>query len=150
MAGSSLAAGALAETPAQPVQIGDPPPGKALIVFYRTWKWPAGAVSYKVREGKTELGRLSDGSYFVAVVDPGLHTYAMHAEWRDDMQIMVEADEIYYVRFELETGLFLYQPTLTPSEQRLFDEASPRLKLSEPLTPMDVAHTPAPVAPRAP
>ena len=124
---------ASAETGAKPVQIGNPPPGKALIVFYRKWLYPAAANSYTVREGKTELGRLDPGSYFVAVVEPGLHTYSTRAERRNDMQIEVEADEIYYVRFELDTGWILYQPTLAPSEQRLFDELSARLKRTEAL-----------------
>jgi len=117
----------------QPVQIGDPPPGRALIVFYRTWEYPAAALSYIVREGQTKLGMLSPGSYFIATVQPGLHTYAVRAERRDNMQIVAEADEVYYVRFELETGWLLYQPTLTPVEQRLFDQSSKSLKLSEPL-----------------
>ena len=36
----------------------------------------------------------------------------------------VEADEIYYVRFELDSGWVLYQPSLVPTEQRVFDEIS--------------------------
>lgn len=132
MAAALLALDARAKTSPRPVEIGDPPAGKALIVFYRTWKYPAAANSYTVREGQTPIGVLSAGSYFVAVVEPGLHTYSMRAERRDDMQIEVEAGEIYYVRFELDTGWLLYQPTLAPSEQRLFDEVSAKLRLSEP------------------
>ena len=116
------------------MHIDDPPPGRALIVFYRTWAYPAAANNYAVRDGQTTLGMLSPGTYFVAIVEPGLHTYSMRAERRNDMQIEVEAGEIYYVRFELDTGWFLYQPTLAPSEQRLFDEASAKLRLSEPST----------------
>ena len=139
-----LAPAAAAETPDTPVRIGDPPSGKAFIVFFRKWEYPGAAISYIVREGQTELGRLSAGSYFVATVDPGLHTYVTHAERRDDMQIQVEADEIYYVCFELEVGLLLYQPTLAPTEQRLFDELSPRLHLSKPLAPIQTASPAAP------
>lgn len=117
----------------QPVQIPDPPQGKALIVFYRRWAYPAAVISYIVREGQTELGRLSVGSYFVATVDPGLHTYTVHAERHNNMQIVAEAGEIYYVRFELDVGVVLWQPDLTPSDQRLFDAESPRLHLSEPV-----------------
>ena len=87
---------------------------------------------YAVRDGQTILGMLGPGTYFVAIVEPGLHTYSMRAERRNDMQIEVEAGEIYYVRFELETGWILYQPTLAPSEQRLFDEVSARLRPSAP------------------
>jgi hypothetical protein len=133
-----------AEVEPQRVHIDDPPPGKAVIVFYRRWDYPDIAISYIVREGQAELGRLSNASYFVSVVDPGLHTYTVHAERHDDMQIEVEAGEIYYVRFELDIGIILYQPSITPSEQRLFDELSPKLKRSEPLTPP--ATTPKPAA----
>ena len=133
-AAAAFAPVAAAAAPAGPVQIGDPPSGKALIVFFRRWEYAGFVLSYIVREGQAELGVLGAGNYFVATVDPGLHTYSTHAERRDDMQIQVEADEIYYVVFEMDMGLFLYQPTLVPTEQRLFDELSPRLKLSEPVT----------------
>jgi hypothetical protein len=135
-----------AETLASPVRIDDPPPGKALIVFFRKSEYAGGAISYIVREGQTELGRLSAGSYFVAAVDPGLHTYATHAERRDDMQIQVEAGEIYYVCFELDVGIILYQPTLMPTEEWLFDEQSPRLRLSKPLS-IQATNAGAPTAP---
>lgn len=126
-AGSALAG--------QPVQIGDPPPGKAFIVFYRKWEYFGVVIGYIVREGHTEIGRLDAGTYFIATVDPGLHTYTVHAERHNDMQITVEAGEIYYVRYEMDIGVVLYQPTLEPSEQRLFDAMSSKLKLSAPVNP---------------
>ncbi|HEY5290527.1 MAG TPA: DUF2846 domain-containing protein [Caulobacteraceae bacterium] len=137
--GAAIATFAFETFAGAPVLIGDPPPEKALIVFYRTWKYPAAALSYAVREGQTKLGILAPGSYFVVSVDPGLHTYAVRSERSDAMQIVVEAGEVYYVRFELETGWLLYQPTLTPSEQRLFDTSSGRLRLSEPLADTNAA-----------
>ncbi len=143
---ATLAPAAQAAPAAQPLQIPDPPPGKALIVFYRKWEYPAMVLSYTVREGRAELGVLGAGTYFVAVVDPGLHTYSMHAERRSEMQIEVEAGETYYVRFELDSGWLLYQPTLTPSEQRLFDPISSRLTLSKPL-PTDGAKSVPPTPP---
>ena len=92
-----------------------------------------------LREDKAELGMLSAGSYFTAVVDPGLHTYTVHAERRNDMQIRVEAGETYYVRFELDIGVILYQPTLTPSEEWRFDQVSDKLSLSRLPAPVDTA-----------
>lgn len=119
----------------EPVQVGDPPPGKAFIVFYRKWEYFGAAISYIVREGNTQIGRLGAGSYFIATVEPGLHTYTVHAERHNDMQITVEAGEIYYVRYEMDIGVILYQPTLEPSEQRLFDAMSSKLKLSASVNP---------------
>jgi hypothetical protein len=127
---------------AEPVHIGDAPPGRAQIVFYRKWTYPASLDTYAVREGHTKLGNLDAGSYFIAIVDPGLHTYGTRALRSDNMQIVVEAGETYYVRFELESGIFLYQPTLTPSEQRLFDQTSAKLRLS--------GSTPQPEPPASP
>jgi hypothetical protein len=140
---------ALAEATRAPVRIENPPPGKAIVVFYRTWLYPASAISYTVREGKQELGRLSPGTYFFITVEPGLHTYTTRAEKHDDMQIEVEADEIYYVRFELGTGWLLYQPGLTPAEQRTFDEVSAKLRRTEPLAPAE-APPPASASPAPP
>ena len=119
----------------QVVRIDNPPPGKAAIVFYRRSIYAGGAISYMVREGKTDIGVLESGGYFVALVDPGWHTYTVHAERHSDMQIQVEDGEIYYVRFELDLGVVLYQPTLTPAQQWQFDQASPRLHRTEPAPP---------------
>ncbi len=110
-----------------------------MIVFYRKWAYPALALGYTVREGRDAIGELDPGTFFFVVVDPGLHSYYVRGEHRDTMQIEVEAGETYYVRFELDTGWLLYQPTLTPSEQRLFDQASPHLKPSMPAPPASPA-----------
>lgn len=133
---------------AEPVRIPDPPPGMAVVVFYRNWEWPAAADSYMVHDGTQDIGRLHAGAYFVTVASPGLHTYWVRAERRRDMQLLVDADETYYVRFELDMGILLYQPTLTPSEQRLFDQASAHLKPSAALQAVPaVAPSSAPAAP---
>ncbi|HEY7901620.1 MAG TPA: DUF2846 domain-containing protein [Caulobacteraceae bacterium] len=130
LAGTTLAFDARAAPAAQPIDVGDPPPGKALIVFYRKRDYPGSANTYAVREGVAQLGDLGIGTYFVVAVDPGLHTFNVHAERRSDMQLEVEAGETYFVRFVLETGWLLYQPTLEPSEKRLFDQTSVHLARS--------------------
>lgn len=125
---AAMAGPALAEPPAIP----DPPPGKALVVFYRTWAYPGGALSFTVHEGPADVGLLSPGTYFTALADPGWHTYTVRAERHADMQIDLEADETYYVRFELGTGWLLYQPSLVPTEQwQWLEDAQHGLKLSK-------------------
>jgi hypothetical protein len=115
------------------IDIGYPPPGKALIVFFRDSDLLGAAISYMVREGPTEIGRLGNGRYFVAVVEPGLHTYSVSSEARIKMQIRVDADEIYYVRYDLESGYFYARrPALTPSEPWRFLTIASTLKRSEP------------------
>jgi hypothetical protein len=138
LAGTTAGAALLAvasRAAAQAVRIDDPPPGKASVVFFRKGAYFGGPIGYIVREGTRELGLLASGTYFIADVDPGLHTFTVHAERHSDMQLVVEAGEIYYVHFELDLGVVLYQPTLEPTDQRLFDEQSPRLRPSEPLPP---------------
>jgi hypothetical protein len=146
IAGASLATSypPLPAAASDPIRIPDPPPGQAIVVFYRKWEWPAAADSYMVHDGVRDIGRLGAGTYFVTTAAPGLHTYWVRAERRRDMQLQVDADETYYVRFELDLGIMLYQPTLTPSEQRLFDQSSAHLKLAGPLKPA-VASSSAPV-----
>lgn len=134
-------ASTLYAAPRPPIDIPDPPAGKALIVFYRKWYYPGAAVSFTVREGKVELGVLGAGTYFTVVAEPGLHTYTMRAERHSDMQLVVEADETYYVRFDLDTGVFLYQPTLSPTQQWQFLQQSGGLKPSRPLAPSDVTNS---------
>ncbi len=115
------------------VDVGEPPPGKGQIVFFRRWYWGGGANTYMVREGEREIGRLPNSNYFIAAVDPGWHTFTVKAEKHVDMQIEIEAGETYYVLCELGTGWILYQPMLTPTEQRVFDEISAKLTLSTPV-----------------
>ena len=126
------ASACLGDTLFSPIDVGQPPPGKALVVFYRTSKYLAGPLSYIVREGNVRLGRLSSGTYFIATVAPGLHTFTVHAERHNDMQMILEAGETYFARFDLETGFLLWQPNLIPTDQRQFDQSSAHLKLSKP------------------
>ncbi|MFI4934778.1 MAG: DUF2846 domain-containing protein [Caulobacterales bacterium] len=145
LAAAVLAPGA-APAARAPVRVDEPAPGKATVVFYRKWSYAAGGLSFIVREGTAELGRLSPGSYFVATVEPGLHTYTVHSERHDNMQLQVDAGEIYYVRFELEIGVLLYQPSLTPAQEWQFIQESPKLHLSKPLAGAAATNAAAPAA----
>lgn len=71
--------------------IGAPSEGMGQIVFFREKKFAGAAVKYKVREGETELGKLSSGTYFVASVAPGTHQYTVHSEAKDVLTLEVEA-----------------------------------------------------------
>ena len=48
-----------------------PAEGMAQVVFFRPAKFTGSAIGFKVREGKAELGKLRNGSYFIASVEPG-------------------------------------------------------------------------------
>ena len=100
-------------------------------MFFRDSKFVAAMMSFMVREGQTELGKLSNGSYFVAAVDPGTHTYTVHSEAQDNLTLEVEAGETYYVTGSISMGFMAGHPHLTPSDEATFDPMQPKLKLNK-------------------
>ena len=109
-------------------KIAPPPEGKGQIVFFREKKFAGSAIRYKVREGETELGKLSSGTYFVHAADPGAHQYTVHSEAKDILNMEVEAGETYYVIGGVTMGLFAGHPNLSPSDQVAFDGMAKKLK----------------------
>lgn len=111
--------------------ISAPPAGKGQIVFFRPGKYMGMAISFKVREGETEIGTLANSGYFVATVEPGVHTYVVHSEAKDVLNIEVEPDETYYVQGTMAMGALLYRPNLSPATPEEFQEVAPKLKLAK-------------------
>lgn len=121
------------EATAAPAAIAVPPAGKGQIVFFREKKFVGGAVSYKVREGENELGKLSNGTYFVYVAEPGAHEYTVHSEAKDILNLEVEAGETYYVTGGITMGVFAGRPNLSPSDQASFDALVGKIKPAKPI-----------------
>ncbi len=122
-------------SPAAPVGTGKivpPPAGKGQVVFFREKKFAGSAIRYMVREGTTELGKISSGVYFVLAADPGKHTYSVHSEAKDDLTLEVEAGETYYVISGVTMGFMAGHPHLTPSDQATFDGMADKLRTSTP------------------
>jgi hypothetical protein len=117
-----------ATAPATTGKIAPPPAGKGQIVFFREKKFAGAAVRYKVREGETELGKLSSGTYFVHVTEPGTHEYTVHSEAKDLLPVEVESGETYYVIGSISMGFMVGRPNLSPSDQAAFDAMSAKLK----------------------
>ncbi|UBB25805.1 DUF2846 domain-containing protein [Pseudoxanthomonas japonensis] len=115
------------------IAIAAPEAGKGQIVFFREKKFAGAAVNYIVREGETELGKLSSGSYFVVAVEPGAHAYTVHSEAKDVLNLEMEAGETYYVIGGITMGFLAGRPNLSPSDQAAFDAMSGKLKPSKPL-----------------
>jgi hypothetical protein len=115
------------------IAIAAPEAGKGQVVFFREKKFAGAAVNYIVREGETELGKLSSGSYFVVAVEPGAHAYTVHSEAKDVLNLEVEAGETYYVIGGITMGFLAGRPNLSPSDQAAFDAMSGKLKPSKPL-----------------
>jgi Protein of unknown function (DUF2846) len=132
---ASQAAPAAAAVGDLPEGISAPPEGKGQIVFFRPSKFVGGAIGYKVREDDTELGKLSNGSYFVHVADPGAHAYVVHSEAKDVLNIEVEAGETYFVIGGVTMGVLAGRPNLSPSDQAAFTAIAAKLKPAKPLKP---------------
>ncbi|MET1163430.1 MAG: DUF2846 domain-containing protein [Pseudoxanthomonas sp.] len=118
---------------AQEGPIAAPPTGKGQIVFFREKKFVGAAISYKVREGENELGKLSNGTYFVSVAEPGAHEYTVHSEAKDILNLEVEAGETYYVTGGVSMGVFAGRPNLSPSDQAAFSALAGKLKPAKPI-----------------
>jgi len=116
---------------AMPGAIGTPPEGKGQIVFFRPSKMVGAAVGFKVREGTNELGKLRNGKYFVAAVEPGTHQYVVHSEAKDVLTLEVEAGETYYVQGTITMGFMAGRPNLAPSDAATFNGMSSKLKLAK-------------------
>ena len=103
-------------------------PTTGVVVFFREKKFAGGGIAYKVREGDTVLGKLSNGSYFTARVRPGKHEYVVHSETRDVITLEVDAGETYFVSFKVGMGVALYRPNLSPSDRATFVKLYDKLK----------------------
>lgn len=117
---------------ALPNGIAAPPDGMGQIVFFRPSKMMGAALGFIVRENGEELGKLRNGTYFVHTTTPGQHSYVVHSEAKDVMNIEVEAGETYYVSGSLGMGVIAGRPNLSPSDQAAF-VASKKLKPAKPL-----------------
>ena len=98
------------------------------IVFFRESKFMGGGVSFKVREGEQELGKLSNGSYFVAQVPTGPHAFTVHSEAKDVLNLEVEPGETYYVQGSISMGVLVGRPNLAPSDEATFGALKSKLK----------------------
>lgn len=98
------------------------------IVFFREKKFVGAAVSFKVREGDQELGKLSSGTYFIATIPPGPHAYTVHSEAKDVLNMEIEAGETYYVQGSISMGVLVGRPNLSPSDAATFNAVKDKLK----------------------
>ena len=102
--------------------------GTGSVVFFRESKFAGAAVSFKVREGEKELGKLSSGSYFIATLPPGAHEFAVHSEAKDVLNLEVEAGQTYYIQGSISMGFMVGRPNLAPSDEATFNSMKPKLK----------------------
>jgi hypothetical protein len=108
--------------------LGKPADGTAQLVFFRPWKFAGGGVTFKVREGDRALGTLASGRYFVVDVPPGTHSYVVHSESKDVLDLEVEAGEVYYVKGSMSMGVLVGHPNIALANEDEFAAAQKKLK----------------------
>jgi hypothetical protein len=120
---AATSAPAAASTPSAP-----PSGDVGTVVFFRESKFAGAAVSFKVREGDRELGKLSSGTYFTMQLPTGAHAFTVHSEAKDVLNIEIERGETYYVRGSISMGLLMGRPNLAPSDAATFNGMKADLK----------------------
>jgi hypothetical protein len=98
------------------------------VVFFRASKFAGSMVSFKVREGEQELGKLSSGTYFVAQIPTGAHEFTVHSEAKDVLNLEIERGQTYYVQGSISMGLMVGRPNLAPSDAATFNSMKEKLK----------------------
>jgi hypothetical protein len=114
--------------PSNGVQIPAPPAGKGQIVFFRPGRFIGAAVSWKLLDGTTELGKVGNARYLVVTMEPGLHDLVMDFGTKGKLRIEVDAEETYYIECGIAMGVLVNHPDLIPSTRDGFDSISAKLK----------------------
>ena len=127
-----------------------PPPGKGQVVFYRKPLFSLIPFNWIAREGSTEVCEMIAGTYCVAVVDPGTHTYEVHSEVKNDLTLEVDAGETYYVIGGISMGLIVNHPTIAPAQKAEFQSIAGKLKSHDPFAAPTAVATTTPAATAAP
>jgi outer membrane protein W len=138
-------------------QVASPPPGKALVVLYRSDKQPV-AARVPVIANADRLGNLGNGEFINAVVNPGRTFLRVGDRILTTLAIQTNANQTAYVLVEAVPGL-----TPVRVEMREMTEASARRALAQsrpaaagavaaapPRAPAPAVPAPAAPAPRAP
>lgn len=74
------------------------PDGKAVVYFYREHHFAGGGLDFRITEGETDFGTLTNGTYLHAVVDPGAHDFLMTSEgYLSECPVQIKTGEIRYL-----------------------------------------------------
>jgi hypothetical protein len=113
-----------------PDGISAPAEGKGQIVFFRPNRFVGAALTFTVREGEADLGRLPNARYFVHTAEPGIHEYEIGRN--DTMRMEIEPGETYYVIQQTQMGIVAGRAVIQPSDQAAFVAAQGRMRLWAP------------------
>ena len=85
---------------------------KGLVYFYRESQGTGCLASYYVCKGEARIGGLKNGTYFFYWSEPGEQTFFGIGEVKFPVTIGVEAGRVYYVRGDVDLGIFAPRPVL--------------------------------------
>ncbi len=121
---SAPSAAETAAPAADAIVIPAPPKGKGEVVFFRSGTFIGGGISCAVSEGGKKVSSLPPGEYFIAVADPGKHSYAVSSEVTNSLNLEVEADEVQYADCHVKMGILAGRPVLAPATVEAFTAQS--------------------------
>jgi hypothetical protein len=117
---------------AAPDLIPPPPAGKGQVVFFRKSSLMGLPYWTNVRENDVAYGKLTNGSYFVKTLDPGVHEFTTSVLGKDSMKVQVDAGETYYVQGKITMALVGYTIIMAPADAAGFEKVFKGLGLAKP------------------
>jgi hypothetical protein len=124
---------AAALDPAIVAMVGNPEPGKGLVVFFRQSKFVGGGRAIKVHEGETVHGKLGNGTWLAVNLDPGTHEFVAKGEVQDKNPIEIEAGETYFMQATIGMGFMDARKNFALSDAAAFQALMGKLKPAKPL-----------------
>lgn len=92
---------------------------KGLIYFYRDKAFVGGGISYYIYDGETKIGALKNGTFFFYEEMPGKKTYCGKTESKSCVTVSVEAGKTYYIKGDINMGVFVGRPELNVMPQEV-------------------------------
>ncbi len=136
VASAQDAAPAPASAPAASTDTVAPPPaGKGQVVFFRKGSMFGFPYWTNVRENGQSFGKLTNGVWFTAVVDPGAHQFDTSVLGKDSIKLQVDPGETYYVEGKIAMQIVGYTIVMAPSDEATFAKAKKGLKMAPPPAP---------------
>lgn len=96
--GSLLVAGCASTASQQSHTRPDLGSDKALVCFFREWRFFGGGVSYRIKERGEVIAVLPNASYAYLLATPGRHIYTGEEDAKSDPVVTLEAGRTYYFK----------------------------------------------------
>ena len=96
-----------------------PPPGRALICFYRETAFEGNWFHYKIFDNGRKVGTLGAGTYFNYLTTPGEHQFRTRLVFGSGTALHLRAGRVYFVRCDPGYEVLYQRPvlgTVTPAE----------------------------------